>query len=112
MTLERRRVPELGDGKDAGAVKPLLHPRADAETSCAAFLFSSGAGHRGLGALGGGLSVLIASDERVYIAAKCRGIIVTNEGAPPSRRSTHVIGWSKQNQALDWAHKGMPPLRV
>ena len=64
------------------------------------------------GALGGGLSVLIASDERVYIVAKCRGIIVTNEGAPPSRRSTHVIGWSKQNQALDWAHKEMPPMRV
>ena len=28
--LERRRVPELGDGEDAGAVKPLLHARADA----------------------------------------------------------------------------------
>ena len=28
--LERRRVPELGDGDDAGAVKPLLHARADA----------------------------------------------------------------------------------
>jgi hypothetical protein len=27
--LERRRVPELGDGEDAGAVKPLLHARAD-----------------------------------------------------------------------------------
>jgi hypothetical protein len=28
--LERRRVPELLDGDDAGAVKPLLHARADA----------------------------------------------------------------------------------
>jgi hypothetical protein len=28
--LERRRVPELGDGEDAGAVQPLLHARADA----------------------------------------------------------------------------------
>jgi hypothetical protein len=28
--LERRRIPELGDGEDAGAVKPLLHAFADA----------------------------------------------------------------------------------
>ena len=28
--LERRRVPQLGDGADAGAVQPLLHARADA----------------------------------------------------------------------------------
>ena len=28
--LERRRVPQLGDGEDAGAVKPLLHACADA----------------------------------------------------------------------------------
>jgi hypothetical protein len=26
----RRRVPELGDGKDAGAMQPLLHPFTDA----------------------------------------------------------------------------------
>jgi hypothetical protein len=28
--LERRRVPEPGDGHNAGAVKPLLHAFADA----------------------------------------------------------------------------------
>ena len=28
--LERRSVPKLGDGEDAGAVEPLLHARADA----------------------------------------------------------------------------------
>ena len=28
--LERRRLPELRDGEDAGAVEPLLHARADA----------------------------------------------------------------------------------
>ena len=28
--LELRRVPQLGDGEDAGAVQPLLHARADA----------------------------------------------------------------------------------
>jgi len=33
--LERHGVPELGDGEDAGAVKPLLHARADAvDLSC------------------------------------------------------------------------------
>src|SRR5882672_9906786 len=28
--LERRRLPELGDGEDSGAVQPLLHAFADA----------------------------------------------------------------------------------
>ena len=32
--LKRRRVPQLGDGEDAGAVKPLLHARADPWISC------------------------------------------------------------------------------